>query len=49
MDSDVAPERGFSSSMSLYCDEGKSEEGRGGTFAPGRLRAVGVPRPESDR
>ena len=35
MDSDVAPERGLSSSMALYTDEGHSEGVGGRAFAPG--------------
>ena len=34
MDSDVAPERGLSSSMGLYSHEGEGEGGGGRAFPP---------------
>ena len=49
MDSDVAPERGLSSSMGLYSHEGEGEGGGGRASAPGVSRTepagLGMPWP----
>ena len=47
MDSDVAPERGLSSSMDLYSHEGEGEGGEGRAFAPrvSRIEPAGLRMP----